>query len=163
MQTIDNKAAINTQATYPECIKESKSSNRIQALLWLVVTIVLFIFYRHQPDKDTALASIQATLSVLSAILAIYELFFSSSKLTYIPTGSVAKKEDYYFNVGKESYILRCLEEADTTRLKTLKSDSAGGLLVEFIESQDHLFSAARLSKYEPHGYTAITDWIVMK
>ena len=163
MQTIENKTAFDMQAAYPECIKESKSSNRIQALLWLIVAVVLFVIYHQQPDKDTPLSSIQVTLIALSAIWAVYKFFFSNSRLTYIPTGCIVKKEDFYFNIGKETNILRCLEEGDTARLKALKSDSAGGLLVELIESQDHLFAAARLFKYEPHGYIAKTDWTTMK
>ena len=163
MQTILNEAASTMQATYPECINETKSSNRTQALLWLLIAVVLFAIYSQQPDKDSTLCLMQLALVAFSAVLAIYKLSSHSNKLIYVPTGSVVKKESYSFNVALQSDVLRCLEEGNTARLKALKNDDAGGLLVEFLESEDHLFLAARLFKYEPHGYEAKTVWVTMK
>ena len=163
MQTIMNEAASTMQATYPECIKESKSNNRAQAFLWLLIAVVLFVIYSQQPEKDSTLCLVQIALVVLCAVLAIYKFFSRSSKLTYTLTGSAIKKQSYNFNVALKADVLRCLEEGNTARLKALKNDDAGGLLVEFLESEDHLFLAARLFKYEPHGYEAVTDWVTMK
>ena len=162
MQTTTIEATSDIQATYPQCIKESKSTNHIQALLWLLITVVLFAIYSRQPDKNTTLSTIQITLITLSGILAIYK-FFSHSKLIYTPTGSIVKKEEYSFNKSLLPDIRCCLEEGNTARLKAFKTDDAGGLLVELLESQDHLYLAARLLKYEPHGYVAITEWKTMK
>ena len=163
MQTIMNEDASTMQATYPECIKESKSNNRAQAFLWLLIAVVLFVIYSQQPDKDSTLCLVQLALVAIFADLAIYKFFGRSSKLIYVPTGSVVKKESYSFNVALQPDVLRCLEEGNTARLKALKNDDAGGLLVEFLESEDHLFLAARLFKYEPHGYEAKTVWVTMK
>ena len=163
MQTIMNEAASTMQATYPECINETKSSNRAQSLLWLLIAVVLFVIYSQQPDKDSTLCLVQLALVAIFAVLAVHKFFSHNSKLIYIPTGSVVKKESYSFNVALQSDVLRCLEEGNTARLKALKNDDAGGLLVEFLESEDHLFLAARLFKYEPHGYEAKTDWVTMK
>lgn len=163
MQTIINEAASTMQATYPECIKESKSSNRAQALLWLLIAVVLFVIYSQQPDKDNTLGLVQLALVAIFAVLSVYKFFSHNSKLIYVPTGSVVKKESYSFNVALLLDVLRCLEEGNTARLKALKNDDAGGLLVEFLESEDHLFLAARLFKYEPHGFEAKTDWVTMK
>ena len=163
MQTIMNEAASAMQATYPECINETKSSNRAQAFLWLLIAVVLFVIYSQQPDKDSTLCLVQLALVAIFAVLAIYKFFSRSSKLIYIPTGSPVKKQSYSFNVALQPDVLRCLEEGNTARLKALKSDDAGGLLVEFLESEDHLFLAARLFKYEPHGYEAKTVWVTMK
>ena len=151
------------QATYPECIKESKSTHRAQSLLWLIVAVVRFVIYSQQPDKDSTLCLVQLALVAIFVILAVCKFFGRSSKLIYIPTGSVIKKQSYSFNVALQPDVLRCLEEGNTARLKALKSDDAGGLLVEFLESEDRLFFAARLFKYEPHGYEAKTDWVTMK
>ena len=163
MQTILNEAASTMQATYPECINETKSSSRAQALLWLLIAVVLFVIYSQQPDKDSTLCLVQLALVAIFAVLAVYKFFSRSSKLIYIPTGSPVKKQSYSFNVALQPDVLRCLEEGNTARLKALKSDDAGGLLVEFLESEDHLFFAARMFKYEPHGYEAKTYWVTMK
>lgn len=163
MQTIMNEVASAMQATYPECIKESKSTHRAQSLLWLIVAVVLFVIYSQQPDKDSTLCLVQLALVAIFAVLAVCKFFGRSSKLIYIPTGSVIKKQSYSFNVALQPDVLRCLEEGNTARLKALKNDDAGGLLVEFLESEDHLFFAARMFKYEPHGYEAKTDWVTMK
>ena len=163
MQTTINEVASDMQATYPQCINESKSNNRAQSLLWLVIAIVLFVIYTQQPDKDTALGLVQMALVGLCSVLAIVKFFSAGSKLIYAPTGSIVEKQSYSFNVALQPDILRCLEEGNTARLKALKNDDAGGLLVELLESQDHLFIAARLFKYEPHGYVAKTDWVTMK
>lgn len=163
MQTTTNEVAADVQATYPQCLKELKSSNRAQALLWLVIAVVLFVIYRQQPDKDSTLCLVQIALIVFFAVLAVVRLFVGGSKLTYAPTGSSVAKRSCNFNVALLPDVLRCLEEGNTARLKALKNDDAGGLLVEFLESEDHLFIAARLFKYEPHGYVAKTDWVIMK
>ena len=163
MQTTINDVASDVQATYPKCIKATKSTNRAQALLWLLIAVVLFIIYNKQPDKDSTFGLIQIALIAFFAILAVIKYFVSSSKLTYTPSGSLVKKQSYNFNVSLQADILQCLKEGNTARLKAFKNDDAGGLLVEFLESEDHLFIAARLSKYEPHGYEAKTEWIIMK
>lgn len=161
MQTTTIESSPNMQNTYPRCINESKSTNRTQALLWSIVAIVLFVIYYQQPDKETSLSSIQIILVVACVCLALYKLLVRG-QLTYTPTGSIVKKQTYHFSTALKTDILQCLEEGNTARLKALKNDDSGGLLVELLESQDHLFIAARLLKYEPHGYVAKTDWITM-
>ena len=163
MQTIMNEDASTMQATYPECIQESKSNNRAQAFLWLLIAVVLLVIYRQQPDKESTLCLVQLALIAIFVVLAVCRFFSRSSKFIYIPTGSPVKKQSYSFNVALQPDVLRCLEEGNTARLKALKNDDAGGLLVEFLESEDHLFLAARLFKYEPHGFEAKTDWVTMK
>ena len=163
MQTIMNEDASTMQATYPECIQESKSNNRAQAFLWLLIAVVLFVIYRQQPDKESTLCLVQLALIAIFVVLAVCRFFSRSSKFIYIPTGSPVKKQSYSFNIALHPDVLRCLEEGNTARLKALKNDDAGGLLVEFLESEDHLFLAARLFKYEPHGFEAKTDWVTMK
>ena len=162
MQTTIFEVASDMQAAYPECISESKSSNRIQALTWGIIAVVLFVIYSRQPDKDTTLGIIQLVLIITCGVLAIIKLF-SSSKLTHTPTGSAVSKQTYCFNLMLKADIIHCLEEGNTARLKALKNDDAGGLLVELLESKDKAFIAARLLKYEPHGYVAITRWHTMK
>ena len=162
MQTIENVAS-DKQATYPECIKETQSNNRAQALWWLLIAAVLLAIYYQQPDKDNTLCLMQIALVALSVIMAVVKFCVNSSKLVYTPTGSTVSKQSYTFSVTLQADIHRCLEEGNTSRLKALKTDDAGGLLVELIESEDHLFVAARLLKYEPHGYEAKTDWFTMK
>lgn len=163
VQAITNEATPKMKAPYPECIKESKSFNLTQALLWLLIGAVLFIIYSREPEKDSMLGLVQITLIILCAVMAIFKFFFSSNKLIYSPTGGIVKKRSYNFNITLQPDILLCLKEGNITRLRALKNDDAGGLLVELLESQDHLFFAARLLKYEPHGYTAKTDWITLK
>ncbi len=163
MQTTINEDASTMQATYPECINETKSNNRAQALWWLLIAAVLFAIYYQQPDKDSTLCLVQLALVAIFAVLAVYKFFSHSSKLIYIPAGGVVAKQSYNFNVALQPDVLRCLEEGNTARLKALKNDDTGGLLVEFLESEDHLFFAARMFKYEPHGYEAKTDWVTMK
>lgn len=163
MQTIKNEVAADVQASYPECIKETKSANPLQALLWLLIATVLFVIYNQQPDKDSTLGLVQIALITFFTILAVCKFFIQSSKLIYIPTGEIIKKQVYTFSVSLQADIFRCLEEGNTARLKAFRNDDAGGLLVEFLESEDHLFVAARLLKYEPHGYEAKTSWVTMK
>ena len=162
MQTITEVASVK-QATYPECLKESKSNNLVQALLWLLIAAVLFVIYSRLHDKSSLLGLIQMAIIVFCAIMGIVKLFIGNNKLTYLPTGSVVRKQSYNFNIEMKPDLLLCLEEGNVSRLRALPTDDAGGLLVELLESDDHLFIAARLSKYEPHGYVAKTDWVIMK
>ena len=161
MQTTTFDVA-DMQATYPQCISESKSANRMQALLWAVISAVLFVIYTQQDDKGSTLGTIQITLVIVCLALALFRLF-SASKLTYIPTGSCVSKHIYSFSTTFKEDIYRCLSEGNTSRLKAFKNDDAGGLMVELLESDDKTFTAARLLKYEPHGYIALTPWTTMQ
>lgn len=163
MQTTTFEVAADMQASYPECIKESKSTNRAQALLWLLIAAVLFGIYSQLPDKGSPLSLVQITLIAVCAVMAVYKFFCENSKLIYVPTGGVIKKQTYNFNIALQAELLHCLEEGNTARLKAFKNDDAGGLMVELLESEDHLFIAARLLKYEPHGYVAKSGWKTMK
>lgn len=163
MQTTTYEVASDVQAAYPECVKESKSNNRAQAILWLLIAVILLVIYTQQSGNDSTLALVQIALITFFAVLAVVKFFIGGSKLAYAPTGSAIKKQSYSFNVALQPDLLLCLEEGNISRLKAFKTDDAGGLLVELLESQDHLFVAARLLKYEPCGYVAKTDWIIMK
>ena len=151
------------QGDYPECVKELKSNNLVQTLLWLLIATVLFVIYSRQQDKSSVLVLLQMAFIVVCAIMGVVNLFINNNKLVYSPTGSVVKKQLYNFNIAMKADLLLCLEEGNVSRLRALKTDDAGGLLVELLESDDHLFLAARLSKYEPHGYVPQTDWVIMK
>ena len=153
MQTTTFEVASDVQATYPECVIESKSNNRAQALLWALIAVVLFIIYRQQPDKDTTLGIVQITLVIVSAVLAVVKFFVGDRKLTYAPTNSPVEKTEKYYNLTLESDIRQCLKEHNTSRLNALKTDDAGGILVETLESKDKAFTALRMQKYCPEGY----------
>ena len=98
MQTITEVASVK-QATYPECLKESKSNNLVQALLWLLIAAVLFVIYSRLHDKSSLLGLIQMAIIVFCAIMGIVKLFIGNNKLTYLPTGSVVRKQSYNFNI----------------------------------------------------------------
>lgn len=162
MKTTVLEVAPDMQATYPQCISESKSSNLAQAALWSIIAIAFFGIYYQQTDKTTPLSNIQLLLIVTCMVVAVCRLF-SSNKLTYKPTGSSVEKHSYHFSTTLKADILQCLDEGNTAHLRALKNDDAGGLMVEFLKSKDGTYSAARLYKYEPHGYIAKTDWVTMK
>ena len=162
MQTTTFEVASDVQATYPECVIESKSNNRAQALLWALIAIVLFVIYRQQPDKDTTLGIVQISLVILFTVLAIVKFFVGDRKLTYAPTNSPVEKTERYYNLTLESDIRQCLKEHNTSRLNALKTDNTGGILVETLESKDKAFTALRMQKYCPEGYRPETGWVVM-
>ena len=162
MQTTTFEVASDVQATYPECVIESKSNNRAQALLWALIAVVLFIIYRQQPDKDTTLGIVQISLVILFTVLAIVKFFVGNRKLTYAPTNSPVEKTEKYYNLTLESDIRQCLKEHNTSRLNALKTDDTGGILVETLESKDKAFTALRMQKYCPEGYRPETGWVVM-
>lgn len=152
----------NASTAYPSSIVESKSAINPQSLLWTLIAVVLFVIYSQQEDKETTLGMIQIALVLVCAIMAAIKMFVGNKKLTYQPTGSIVDRQSYYFNNTLNDDVLQCLKEGNTARIKALKNDSAGGLIVELLESRDKTFTAARLLKYEPHGYEAKTDWVKM-
>lgn len=162
MKTTVFEVAPDMQDAYPQCISESKSSNHTQAALWAIIALALFAIYYQQPDKASPLAGVQLMLIVACIVVAVCRLF-GSNKLTYTPTGSCVEKRSYHFSTTLKADILQCLDEGNTARLRALKNDDAGGLMVEFLKSKDGTYSAARLYKYEPHGYIAKTSWVTMK
>jgi len=158
----NTEANVLTTTAYPEAVSETKSVINPQALLWALIAVVLLVIYRQQPDKDSTLGIIQVTLVLVCAVLAIVKLFAGSRKLTYVPTGSPIEKSDKYYNLNLESDIRQCLKESNTSRLNALKTDDAGGILVETLESKDKAFTAVRMQKYCPEGYRPETEWVVM-
>ncbi len=162
MEISHNEEAVKATASYPQAIVETKSAINPQSLLWALIAVVLFVIYNQQEDKDSTLGIIQISLVMVCAIVAIIKMFAGSKKLTYQPTGSIVDKQSYNYNVSLDSDIRQCLKEGNTAKLKALKTDSAGGLQVEFIESRDKVYTAARLLKYEPCGYEVKTDWMIM-
>ena len=152
---------LNTSA-YPESVSETQSPINLQALLWALIAAVLFVIYYQQPEKDTMLSIIQITLVIVCVVLTIVKLFSGTRQLTYTPTGSPVKRTEEYYNVMLENDIRQCLNEGNVSRLNALKTDSAGGILVEKLESADKTFTAARMQKYHPEGYRPTTEWVVL-
>lgn len=162
MENLQNEVDSNVSTAYPSSIIESKSTINPQSLLWALIAVVLFVIYSQQKDKETTLGMIQIALVLVCAIMAAVKMFIGNKKLIYQPTGCIVDKRSYYFNNTLNNDILQCLKEGNTARIKALKNDSAGGLIVELLESRDKAFTAARLLKYEPHGYEAKTNWVKM-
>jgi hypothetical protein len=163
MEISNNTKAQNlNENVYPEVINETKSIVNPQSLLWALIAVVLFVIYRQQPDKDTTLGIIQITLALVCAVLAIIKFFSNGHKLTYTPTNSPVEKTEKYYNLNLEGDIRQCMKEGNTSRLNALKTDDAGGILVETIESKDKVFMAVRMQKYCPEGYRPETEWVVM-
>ena len=163
MEISNNTEAQNLNETaYPEVINEIKSIINPQSLLWTLIAVVLFVIYRQQPDKGTTLGIIQITLVLVCAVLALVKLFAGGRKLIYTPTNSQVDRTEKYYNIALEGDIRQCMKEGNTSRLNALKTDDAGGILVETLESKDKVFMAVRMQKYCPEGYRPETDWVVM-
>lgn len=163
MEISNNNEVQNlNENTYPEAVSEVKNAVNLQSLLWTLIAVVLFIIYRQQPDKDTTLGIIQITLVLVFAILALVKLFTGNHKLIYTPTGSPITRAEKYYNIALESDIRQCIKEGNTSRLNALKTDDAGGILLEALESKDGVFTAVRMQKYCPEGYRPETGWVVM-
>lgn len=163
METLHNEDTILGITSYPETVSEIKSVINPQSLLWALIAIVLFVIYDKQPDKDTPLGMVQIALVLICAILALVKLFSGNKKLVYTPTGSVITQEQYYYNVDRESDILRYLKEGNIGRIMKMRTDDAGGILIETLESKDKAFVAIRMSRYTLGGYEPRTEWMVMK
>ena len=148
--------------TYPEAVSETKSALNPQSLLWALIAVVLFVIYRQQPDKENTLGIIQITLVLVCAVLALVKLFAGSKKLTYTPTGGPVVRTEKYYSLALEGDIRQCLKEGNSSRLNALKTDDAGGILIEMLESKDKAFTAVRMQKYCPEGYRPETEWIVL-
>lgn len=163
MEISNNTEAKGLNATaYPEAVSETKSALNSQSLLWALIAVVLFVIYRQQPDKESTLGIIQITLILVCAVLALVKLFAGSSKLTYTPTNSPVAKTEKYYNLTLEGDIRQCLKEGNSARLNALKTDDAGGILVETLKSKDKAFTAVRMQKYCPEGYRPETEWVVL-
>lgn len=163
MEISNNTEVQNLNETaYPEVINEIKSIINPQSLLWTLIAVVLFVIYRQQPDKDTTLGIIQITLVFVCAVLALVKLFAGGRKLIYTPTNSQVDRTEKYYNIALEGDIRQCMKEGNTSRLNALKTDEAGGILVETLESKDKVFMAVRMQKYCPEGYRPETGWVVM-
>ena len=160
LHNVDTSLGINS---YPETVSEIKSVINPQSLLWALIAVVLFVIYDKQPDKDTALGMVQISLVLICAILALVKLFSGSKKLVYTPTGSIITQEQYYYNVDRESDILKYLKEGNVERIMMMSTDDAGGILIETLESKDKAFVALRMSKYTLGGYVPRTEWVVIK
>lgn len=161
---ISNKTEVQDLFTtaYPESISETKSVINLQVVLWTLIAVVLFAIYYQQPDKDTTLGYIQLTLVIVCAVLAIVKSFNGNHRLIYTPTGSPVTKTEEYYNIALENDIHQCLNEGNTSRLNALQTDSAGGILIEWLKSRDNTFIAARMQKYYPEGYRPTTGWVVL-
>lgn len=163
METVNNLEVNNLNTTaYPEAVSETKSIFNPQSALWALIAVVLYVIYRQQPDKDSTLGIVQITLVLICAVLALVKLFVGSRKLIYTPTGSPVAKIEKYYNLSLENDIRQCLKEGNNARLSALRTDDAGGILVETLESKDKIFTAVRMQKYCPEGYRPETEWLVL-
>lgn len=163
METLHNEDTIFGITSYPENVSETKSVINLQSLLWALIAIVLYVIYTQQSDKEGTLGMVQLTLVAVCGVLALVKLFSGNKRLVYTPTGSTITQEQYFYNTERESDILKNLREGNAERIMKMKTDNAGGILVETLESQDKAFVALRMSKYTLGGYEPRTEWVVMK
>lgn len=151
------------ETTYPPTVSETKSALNAQSLLWALIAVVLFVIYHQQPDKSSTLCIVQLALVIICAILALIKLFVGGRKLIYLPTNSPVARTEKYYNISFEGDIRQCLKEGNRSRLNALKTDDAGGIMIETLESKDKAFHAVRMQKYLPEGYRPETEWVELK
>lgn len=163
METLQNVEVSHLNKTaYPESVNETKSVINIQALLWTLVAVVLYVIYSQQPDKGSMLCVVQLMLVAIFLLLAVIKFFMGNRKLIYTPTGSVVLRKERYYSLALESDIRQCLREANIARLNALRTDDAGGIMVETMQSEDKVFMAMRMQKFYLEGYRPETEWKVV-
>lgn len=162
METTNNEAMNLNITKYPESVTETKSLLSLPGLAWAAAAAVLYILYNQQTDKDDTLGIVLISGIIVSIVIAMIKLCNGSSKLTYTPTGSPVNKELHYYNIGLEKDVMECITAGNTARLKALKTNDTGGIMIEMMESKDKAFTAARMHKHSPAGYEPQTEWYIM-
>lgn len=111
-----------------------------------------------QDDSDTTLSMVLLALGTILILLALYRLFWKSTEMVYMPTGSVVSEGSCYMDSGDLPEMTHLMENKDFKLSSRMSFKQSGNGRLDYLISKDRQFAAVQLFRFVPYMYEPATQ-----
>lgn len=153
MNQTNNVEAILSSAKHPHISKHTSVFSILVSLFVALLGIVAILLSVFMENASDALSMSSLTVGIILILVALYRIFWKSTEVVYIPTGSVVKEGSCYMDSCDLVELTHLIENKGfglSTRM-TFKQSGNGRL--DYLISKDGQFAAVQLFHFIPYMY----------
>ena len=154
-QTVDTTL---WQSAHPHIAKRISLTGILYSVVMLLAGLFLFVFDFEIHDKSSALSMTLMVIGTALILYAVYRIFWRSSELVYLPTGSVAKEYSLFYDLKHLNTLTDLLNHGCPDASHCMKGEASGNVRLDIMLSRDNRFAAVQLFQFVPYSYMPVTE-----
>lgn len=143
---------------HPDIAKRTSVSGLIITAAMLLIGILLFTSIVEVNDKSSAISMGLMVLGTILVLLAVFRLFWKTKEMVYLPTGSVARQQSFFFDLKHMEKLKEMIEQGKPECDSQVKSEASGNVRMDVMLSKDNKFAAIQLFQFVPYTYMPVTS-----
>lgn len=143
---------------HPDIAKRTSVSGLIFTAAMLLIGILLFASILEVNDKSSTISMALMVLGTILVLLGVFRLFWKTKEMVYLPTGSVARQQSFFFDLKHMEKLKEMIEQGSSECAPQVKSESSGNVRMDVMLSKDNKFAAIQLFQFVPYTYTPVTS-----
>lgn len=145
-------------SAHPDIAKRTSVSGLIFSIVMILLGAFIFASTFEMNDRSATLSMALMVLGTAFFLLGVFRLFWKSKEVVYLPTGSVAKEQSFFFDLKHIEKLKDMIESGHLLVDAPLKSEGSGNVRMDILISQDNRFAAVQLFQFVPYTYTPVTS-----
>lgn len=129
----------------------------ISIFMALMGTVSVAVSLQMDESSNT-LSMALLTVGTILILVSLYRIFWKSSEVVYIPTGSVLREGSCYMDSAELTEMERLVVEKNFSLSNRMSFKQSGNGRLDYLVSKDHQFAAVQLSRFVPYTYEPISQ-----
>lgn len=154
-QTID---ATIFASSHPDIAKRTSVSGLIFSCVMLLVGVLAFISTFEMEDRSSTISMGLMVLGTALFLIGVFRLFWKSKEVVYLPTGSRAKEQSFFFDLRNLDKLSEMIKNGSFSADTPVKGEASGNIRMDVILSEDTKFAAVQLFQFVPYTYNPVTS-----
>lgn len=140
-------------AAHPHISKHTSVLSILVSSLIGLLGIAAVISSLNMDDSSSTLSMAMLTLGAILIFMAIYRIFWKSTEVVYIPTGSVVSDGSCYMDSCDLSEMNRLMDSKNFSLSTRMTFKQSGNGRLDYLISKDRQFAAVQLFHFVPYTY----------
>ena len=144
-------------STHPDIAKRISLVGLMYSIVMLLAGIFFFVLDFELITKSTSVSMLLMLFGTVLVLYGVYRIFWRSRELVYLPTGSIVREYNLFFDLQYLNTITDMLNNGQLSNV-ALKNQSSGNIRLDIMLARDHKFAAVQLFQFVPYCYTPVTQ-----
>ena len=155
-QTIIAEATLYS-ASYPHLSRHTSVFSILVSSFIALLGIGCLCFSLDMDMVHSTMSMILLTVGTALILLSLYRIFWKSSEVVYLPTGSVVTEGSCYVDVRDLKSLEEAVHERNFSNASSVSFKHSGNVRMDYMLSKDRKFAAVQLFRFVPYTYEPAT------
>lgn len=151
-QTFNVEATLFS-AEHPHISKHTSIFSILVSALIALLGIISLAIAIGMDDSSVTFSMLLLTLGSSLVLVALYRIFWKSSEVVYLPTGSAVLEGSCYIDSCDLDTMGRMIENKEFQLTSGVSFKQTGNGRLDYLISKDHQFAAVQLFRFVPYAY----------